>query len=691
MPPTKTETIRLTGGLDEITPILQGKSGWLKDGLNFECVEDPGGGYRRIHGYDQTDGRTLPSNENIVFVKLTVDTNAHILIAAGAGETATQGSVTGKLVKVQHISGMDYLAVLRSLSGSISEDSQLNLRGFQWGNPSFDVSLKTVEQFDLIVEGQNQIREDQGGAPGSGVICGAFQFKSTRYCLRNNDLGMAQVLYRGSANGWTAVPLFREVIFTDGGAIPPRDDVMLTQGGKTATVKRVVTEAGQWTGNNASGRLIVTTPTSEFVAGEATMTIGVTTVMVTLEGPSTPITLAPNGHWTWFLHNFRGDASTRRMYGCDGANKMMEFDGTVLVPIKSALTVDSPSLIVAFQSHLFYASGSSAFCSGIGDPYRHTDADGAKQYAMGDIVTGMEPQKGEQGGSALLIGTRSATKLIYGTTSLNFAEAPLQSEVGVVHGSMQRLDRTYFFNELGFYDVASAFAYGNFKQATLSNAVKKFIEGHLGLLVDACVNRRRNQYRAFFSDGTALYTTIVNGKLIGYAKQNFPRIFSVVWNGLDDNGREVTLAGDAENGKVYQLDVGASFNGEPINAFIKLWDDHAGSPRTKKTYRRMTMYLAGSTCAYVRLLYELGYGRGAQPGIEQEVECTLSGVPVWGTKSMVWGEFTWGGKDLEPAEFSTDGEAEAISYVIRSGEAWIDPYVIQNITYDYTPRRGLRG
>ena len=692
MPPTATETIRLVGGLDEITPTLLGKAGWLKDGLNFECVEDPGGGYRRIHGYDQTDGRQLASTMFPTFLTVTTPNGATLLAQAANAAVTQAGGFTAKLVKASLIEGTTYLVVIRDLSAAVHPTRALTVGVTNVGEPSLTVpTMPDRDRLGINVLSQNQVRAERSGAPGSGPIRGAFQFESTRYCLRDDADGTAQVLHMGSGQGWVPVPLFREIAFTNGGAIAPLDELTLVQGGKNATIKRVVTEAGRWTDSNASGRFLITTPNNEFASGAASIVIGSTTVTVTLVGPSAPIALAPGGHWVWFLHNFRGSAHTLRMYGCDNRNRMMEFDGTVLVPIKSALIVDIPSLITAFQNHLFYANGSSVFCSGIGDPYRHTETDGAAQYAMGDIVTGMESQKGEQSGSALLIGTRTTTHLLYGTSSLNFAAAPFQSEVGAVHGSMERLDRTYFFNELGFYDVAAAFQYGNFRQSALSNAVKRFLGAHLGLLVDACVNRNKNQYRAFFSDGMALYVTLVNGKLIGYAKQKFPRRFSVVWNGFNDNGREVTLAGDAENGKVYLLDVGASFNGEPISAFFKLWDDTARSPRTKKTYRRMTVYLAGTTCAYVRMSYTLGYGRGAQPGTEQEVECALRGVPVWGTPSMVWGRFVWGGKDLDPAEFTAPGEAEAISYIIRSGEAWIDPYVIQNITYDYTPRRGLRG
>ena len=116
----------------------------------------------------------------------------------------------------------------------------------------------------------------------------------------------------------------------------------------------------------------------------------------------------------------------------------------------------------------------------------------------------------------MLIGTKTANARDVRHVQCNdFAIAPLHDRVGVIHGSMERLDRTYFFNELGLYDTRSAFQYGNFSQSALSNRVKTYLEAHLNDLIDTCVNHEKNQYRAFFADGTALYVTIVNGQTPG--------------------------------------------------------------------------------------------------------------------------------------------------------------------------------
>ena len=261
---------------------------------------------------------------------------------------------------------------------------------------------------------------------------------------------------------------------------------------------------------------------------------------------------------------------------------------------------------------------------------------------------------------------------------------------------MERLDKTYFFNELGFYDVASVDRFGNFTQSALSNAIRVYLEGHQTQLVDAVVNHQKSQYRAFFSDGTGFYATIVNGKLLGYAFVEFPRAFSCVWNGINENGLEVTLAGDAEDGLVYQLDIGGSFDGKAISAYLDVWDDVAGSPRMLKTYRRATVFVYSEHYVEFEFGYSLGFNRSGtvQPSSSDICHHNDTGIaPFWDSASMVWDKFTWDGGSLDPIELELAGNAEAVSFRLQTcpNRAWIEPFIIGNITYDYTPRRTLRG
>ena len=58
-PPVQYDLIRLSGGLDQVTPTLSLQPGVARRAANFECSIN--GGYTRIAGYERFDGRPSPS------------------------------------------------------------------------------------------------------------------------------------------------------------------------------------------------------------------------------------------------------------------------------------------------------------------------------------------------------------------------------------------------------------------------------------------------------------------------------------------------------------------------------------------------------------------------------------------------------------------------------------------------------
>ena len=274
--------------------------------------------------------------------------------------------------------------VVRDPTGTFEDDAEVQVSNEKIGViENFNADIPPRTQLSYLAMAQNDIRAgaDQTIVPGSGPIRGAFQLGETLYAFRDNDAGTAQIMYESSGAGWVAVELFDEIEFDTGDMSAPDsplplDGAELEQSGNTATIKRVVAEAGAWLGGSAQGRFIITDHQGNpFAAGAANVkNDGLTTANATvmLGGAHTAIALAPGGHWQWIEHNFRGSAETIRAYGCDGKNRIHDFDGETLVPIRSALTEDDkPTLIATFQNHLVYAYGSSLFWSGIDYPYRH--------------------------------------------------------------------------------------------------------------------------------------------------------------------------------------------------------------------------------------------------------------------------------------------------------------------------------
>ena len=101
--------------------------------------------------------------------------------------------------------------------------------------------------------------------------------------------------------------------------------------------------------------------------------------------------------------------------------------------------------------------------------------------------------------------------------------------------------------------------------------------------------------------------------------------------------------------------------------------------------------MRGEGYVEVNMGYSLAFEKegATQTDTEERTDFGFSSVPFW--DQAQWDKFIWDGAKLSPSELQISGNAESIGFRFQSGETWIAPYVIEAMTYDYTPRRGLRG
>ena len=260
---------------------------------------------------------------------------------------------------------------------------------------------------------------------------------------------------------------------------------------------------------------------------------------------------------------------------------------------------------------------------------------------------------------------------------------------GAMDYSCQNMNDSYFMDDRGVMNLQTTLAYGNFATAALTQNIKTFIVDKRSKTNFSAVNREKSQYRLFFNDGYALYVTLVNGKLMGAMPIYYGEAMNCVYNGEWSNGNEVTFSGSTTTGHVYMMEVGSSFDGNNIDAFINLNWDAAKSPRTLKRYRKASIELYGTYYANLNFGYQLGYGTDAivQPNFVS-YDSSFSGLPHW--DSFTWDAFIWDGKTLAPTECEMMGTSENVQFVITCSTDYIYPFTINSLIYHYTPRRGLR-
>lgn len=699
------------GGLDLVTPALVLQPGALIDAVNFECSIN--GGYGRIAGYERTDGHASPSSASFVIVQVSSFTNVP---AVGAYITQASSGATGTVAAVNNVAGATYMVVTQ-ISGTFNTSGVVSTSGsliVTAANSPFIVTaanspytvtagltigtaIATTITVTALLSAQytaaaaDILRSIIQAVPGSGDVLGVVSmvFNSTDhlYAFRANAAGTAANLYESTAMGWSQVPFFNVVEFTAGGSAIAADGDTLTQGAVTATIKRVMQRSGAsgWTGN-AVGGFVVTNPTGgNFAAGAATTSSGAT---VTLSGAQSAITMQPGGKFDFDKYNFGGASSTKRIYGCDGANKAFEFDGTTLAPITTGLSDDRPNHICAHKGFLFVSFNSSVIYCGPGTPFRWTAVDGGGEIACGDDISDLITLPGNQNTATLAIYQTSTTSFLYGTASSSWQLITYDTGTGARPFSVRNLFDTFSFDDFGVVTLQSTLNFGNFASSTLTRNILPFIVRERSSLVTASINRSKGQYRVFFRDGYGLYLTVNNQTYIGAVPVLFPNPVRCCDEDKNSSGDEVSYFGSS-NGYVYQLDKGPSFDGADLYAYITLAWDAQKSPRILKRYRAMSIEVQGTSYASINVNYQLGYGT---PNISQPTAVAyatnFAGAPAW--DSFTWDNFTWDGKTLSPTEAGMTGAAENVQVTLQSGGNYIAAYQVNSVIYHYSARRGLR-
>jgi len=676
-PKVNYDLIRLGGGLDQVTPTLSLAPGVARRAANFECSIT--GGYTRIAGYERFDGRPSPSAANYNILVLTFTAT----VTVGQTVTGSVSGATGVVIVVNTTS----LVITRETGTFAAGDVLNNGSGFVGTITSVEgVSADGLTDAQYQNLAADNYRADITVVPGSGSVLGVAYYNGTVYAWRNNAGGTAAVMHKSTSAGWVAIALGKELSFGTGtAAIVDGNTVTGATSGATGVVARVVLQSGTFASGNAAGRLILSSSTGVFTSGE-NLTVAAA-VKAIAGGAATQITLTTGGRYETVVANFGGGTANYKLYGCDGVNRAFEFDGTTFVPIVTGMTVDTPKHIAFHKQHLFLSFGASLQFSGLGYPYQWTPLLGAGEIAMNAEVTNLLVLPGDQSSGALGVYTRQDTSVLYGTSSANFSLSTFNSGTGAIAYTAQNMDQAYVLDDRGIISLGTSLNFGNFVPASLTMNIPRFIQQHRELAVGSTVNRDKGQYRVFFSDGSGLYLTIINGKLLGTMPIQFGHNVNCCVDSESPTGGTVQFFGST-NGFVYQMDLGTSFDGDAIPANINLVYNSTKSPRILKRYRKAAVELSGDSYAEIQFGYDLGYRTTA---LTQPADASYQNdlrSSYW--DEMVWDNFVWDGADISPSEIEVSGTAENMSIRVSSNSDLFEPFTVNTVIVHYTLRRGIR-
>lgn len=674
LPSVQQQYFALKGGLDTETPALSVDPGRCFDAQNYECSIN--GGYRRIDGYERFDGRTEPHSVSYWTLPVTITGT----IAVGDTVTGASSGATGKALQVN----ADEL-VLGRVTGTWQDGESVQVAAVTQATAT-DVAtengaLTAALSADYTLLAANDYRADITAVPGSGPIRGMHLYKDVLYAFRNNAGGSAGAMYKSTTGGWSLVSLGMEVAFTAGGGATPAEGATLTQGGVTATIRRIVRRTGAWSGSAAGVFVITGLAGGNFAAGAATATGGVT---CTLSGVQTAITLPAGGRYELVNYNFTGSTDTLRMYGVNGVGTAFEFDGTYFVPIRTGMATDTPSHIAAHKNHLFLTFRGSLQFSGIMDPYAWTPVLGANEIGFGDTITGLSPQTGDASGGAMAVYGKNKTMVLYGSSSSDFKLTMTDSDTGAVEWTEQQIGGGFALSERGIVQLATTQNYGDFNFASVTRLQQRFVDARKGTAQCSVISKERNEYRLWYSDGSGLVVTIAGSQIVGVLPLFYTDAPYCACQGEMSDGTERVFFGDAD-GYVYRDMVGTSFDGETIPARIRLAFNNIGSPRIRKSFKRAVFELDVEEYAEVQASYELSYGSSALSPSAASALAMSGGGGYW--DQFTWDDFYWDAQTvLDPSMFMT-GTGRNVSLLFSSDRAQDKPHTLQGVIFNFIPRR----
>jgi len=677
MPSVQTTYFALRGGLNLVSPPLSIPDGMCRDALNFECAPD--GGYRPIEGYERFDGRAQPSDAVYYTLPVTFIGTVNVNdVITGATSSATGRVIAVDTNNIYFTQLVGSFVDAENITVSAVVVATVNGVSYTGGAPT----IKLDAQYKHLAA--NVYRALIQAVPGAGNVLGVWRYKGVAYAFRNNVGNTQAIMYRATSSGWTQVDLGHEVRFTNANT-NVNDGDTLTQGGVTATIRRVVVETGTLLSGTNTGKLILNTPSGgTFGSGAATST---GSGALTLSGVSTPITIPINGKYTFSNYNFGGASGTLKMYGANGVGRMFEFDGTVFVPISTGMAVDTPLYIATHENYLWASFDASLQKSVIGEPYQWDAVLGAGEFGIGDTITGLLPLLGSNTASSLAVFSTNKTSILYGSSSSDFQLVPFSFEAGAYPFTAQNIGQAFVMDEMGIRQLAATQDFGNFADGKISKLIRPFLQSKASLSACSTISRINNQYRIYFSDTYGVHVTFDNGNIIGLMPVKTNHAFNCMSSNETGDGNEYILAGGTD-GYVYRLNKGTSFDGENIVGYMNLSFSHQKSPRGRKRYRKAVYEITGNNYAELQVSYEIGYGSSEiNQGFTQTTTAQLGSV-FW--DNFTWDSFYWDGRTLLPTEQELTGTAENVSLIIRCDANYITPFTVHSVILHYTNRRQLR-
>lgn len=636
----QTYPVEFKGGLiSSLSPLQQGtqEPGSASVLINYEPSVD--GGYRRILGFQKFDTARVPYYGAAV-VQGGGQTGTSLLLA-GVTEAPVVGSTITIGVDTYTIGAVSYNSTLQSLT--------LTLTTALVSSPADGTAVVFGSKTSLIT----------GVAAWDGTVVAA----------RGNDV------YKSTGSGYTQinVPSYGTVL-VDGAA---QTGTSLIVAGLTAVpqIGDTFTIAGV-----ALTYIITATPT--VASGGATLAIS----------PALDSSPADNAALTFRSTKFTAGnrtrfdryriGSTEKIAGANGVSFPFIYDNTSFTKLTTVTDLEGAEYVTWFKNSLFFAKGDAVFFSA---PFTDTDfsaASGGGVINVGGNITGLVAFR-EQ----LIIFCEQSIKRLVGNSSADFQLQPITEKIGCTSSETIRevSGDVMFLGPDGLRLLSATDRIGDFGLASVS----KQIQGELTQLISSSTFfasltiKAKSQYRLF-----GYSASVAADKAKGILGTQFGD--SIEWSELrgikaysadsDYHDREELVIFANDDGYVYELENGNTFDGSNIKSsfYTPYWP--VNDPRIRKTFYKLHTYLdpQGSVNAFLNMKLDFDTKGSVQP---ETVTLTNTADNI-GLFGNTYGVAVFGEKLLKVFESQIIGSGFSVSLQFE-GNSSDPPYSFDAVTLEY--------
>ena len=333
--------------------------------------------------------------------------------------------------------------------------------------------------------------------------------------------------------------------------------------------------------------------------------------------------------------------------------------------------IEGAAFVAVFKGTTFYAKGDKLYFTA---PFSDTDfsaANGGGVISVGHTVTGMIVFR-EQ----LIVFSRNKIQRIVGTTISDFAMQPITDSIGCLDAdTIQEVggDIMYLAPD-GIRLLSATDRIGDFGLDIASDPITADVKAFTTTSVNyaSIVIRKKAQYRIFGyvpSEQASVAKGLIATKFSAQGSENIAwaatsGIKAYVADSKYTSNNETILFAN-EDGYVYELEVGYSFDGQPIEAIYESPFMSVTDPRTRKTFYKLTTYLEleGSMTMSLNIKYDFERDRGytvIQPETDT-IQSSGNASYSYGTPSAVYGVARYGGVLDSVYENNLVGSGKTIS------------------------------